>query len=172
MAKDLIVHAPAEIPFRKHPNSNAKLIGSEHVNAFWSTHSAKTISTKQGCYIFALRASQGYAPWYVGKATKSFRQEAFAIDKLNKYNGVLFDGRKGTPVMFFVAPAKNKNSVPALTCNEIETFLIQAAYAENPEIKNRQKTKIPDWTITGVVRPNRGSVSKTARGFKKMMGLK
>lgn len=172
MAKDLIVHNHIEIPFRRQQNGNGKHISAEHVNEFWKIQSAKKIAAKQGCYIFALRASQGYVPWYVGKATKSFRQEAFAIFQLNKYNEVLFDGRKGTPVMFFVAPDGSKNAVPPLTCDTIETFLIQAAYAENPEIKNRQKTKIPDWTIAGVVRPRRGPVSKTAASFKKMMGLK
>jgi hypothetical protein len=172
MAKDLIVHAHIKIPFRKQLDGKAKHIDAEHVKKFWDTDSAKTIAAKQGCYIFALRAAKGYTPWYVGRTNKSFGQEALGLLQLNKYNAVLFDGRKGLPVMFFVAPAGNKNNVPNATCDAIETFLIQAAYAENPKIKNRQKTKIPDWTIAGIVRPKRGPVSKLAGDFKRMMGLK
>ena len=73
--------------------------------------------------------------------------------------------------MFFVAPADKKKAVPSITCGEIETFLIQAAFAENPDIKNRQQTKIPDWTIKGVIRPEQGQPTKVEQAFKKMMGV-
>ncbi len=120
---------------------------------------------------FRACAGRGYCPWYVGKATESFRQECFADHKLNKYNDVLVDGRKGTPVMFFVAPSGTVNVVPVAVCGKVKTFLIQAAYAENPDIKNWQNTKIPTWTIAGVVRPGKGAVSRKANVFRKMMGL-
>lgn len=171
MAKDLMIFEPIEIPFQSQSTGSAKHITSANASAFWRSAAAKALKAKQGCYVFALRASQGYCPWYVGKATKSFGQECFSQDKLVKYNKVLFDGRKGTPVIFFVAPSGNKRKVPKSTCNVIETFLIQAAYAENPDITNRQQTKIPDWTIEGVVRPKRGPIPANARIFKKMMGL-
>jgi hypothetical protein len=171
MAKDLIIYGPIDIPFRRQRNGNLKHIGTAHVTSFWATTAAQQIAAKQGCYIFALRASKGYCPWYVGKATRTFRQEALGHFQLTHYNEVLFDGRKGTPVMFFVAPKDTKRAVPDATCNAIEKFLIQAAYAENPEIKNRQQTKIPDWTIDGVVRPTRGPTPQIATVFKKMMGL-
>lgn len=171
MAQDLIIYAPIEIPFRKQANGTAKHIDAPHVAAFWQKPEALAIAPKQGCYIFALRASKGYCPWYVGKATVSFEQEALANHQLNHYNAVLFDGRKGTPVLFFIAPDAAKKKVPQAVCDEIETYLIQCAYAEHPEIRNRQKTKMPDWTIDGVVRPARGPVSTTATKFKKMMGI-
>ena len=171
MAKDLIIHGPLVIPFRRQRNGNAKHIETAHVATFWTLPDAAAVAAKHGCYIFALRAAKGYCPWYVGKATHTFKQEALAPYQLYHYNAVLFDGRKGTPVMFFVAPEGNKKTVPDATCNAIETFLIQAAYAENPDIRNRQQTKIPDWTIAGVVRPDPGPVSALASTFKKMMGL-
>jgi hypothetical protein len=171
MAKDLVIHEPIEIPFRRQRNGNAKQILNVHVAAFWAKPAADTIASKQGCYVFALRAAKGFCPWYVGKATRSFRQEALGPYQLNHYNDVLFDGRKGTPVMFFVAPEGNKRIVPAPICNAIETFLIQSAYAENPEICNRQKTKIPEWTIKGVVRPDQGAPTNLEVVFKKMMGI-
>ncbi len=169
MAKDLVVHAPIEIPFRE--NGNLKFIEGVHVRAFWKQRTAKAIAAKQGCYVFALRASRGYTPWYVGKATKTFKQEALGWYQLNHYNAVLFDGRKGTPVMFIIAPRGNKKAVPKATCGQIETFLIQTAYAENPEIRNRQQTKMPDWTIKGVVRPTQGKPTTTEQAFNTMMGI-
>jgi len=171
MAQDLIVHEPIEIPFRKQRNGNAKQILAKHVASFWALPVAHAIAQKQGCYIFALRAAKGYCPWYVGKATRSFRQEALGPYQLNHYNDVLFDGRKGTPVIFFVAPDGNKRAVPVATCNAIETFLIQSAYAENPEICNHQQTKIPKWTIKGVVRPEPGQPTLVEASFRKMMGI-
>src|ERR1039458_7790186 len=99
---------------------------------------------------------------YVGKATRSFEQEALEPHQLGHYNAVLFDGHKGTPVLFFVAPDANKKKVPEATCDEIETFLIQSALVENPDIRNRQKTKIPAWTIDGVVRSGQGKPSAIA----------
>jgi hypothetical protein len=171
MAKNLKIYAPIEIPFLQQTGGTAKQIRDEDVTAFWAKAHAAVIENKQGCYVFALRAAKGYQPWYVGKATKNFKQECFTDHKLRKYNEVLFDGRKGTPVMFFVAPSGNVSKVPEATCDEIETFLIQAAYVENPDIKNRQKTKIPEWTIEGVVRPDKGMPSKIAKVFKTMLGL-
>jgi hypothetical protein len=169
MAKDLVVHAPIEIPFRK--NGKLKHIYGVNVRAFWKQRAAKVIAAKKGCYIFALKAGQGYTPWYVGKATKTFKKEALGPYQLNNYNDVLFDGRKGKPVMFIIAPGGNKKAVPAATCGHIETFFIQTAYAENPEIRNRQQTKMPDWTIKGVVRPTKGKPTKTEQAFKTMMGI-
>ena len=171
MAKDLIVYGPIEIPFRRQANGNAKHIDGAHVQAFWRNQSAQTIAKKQGCYVFALRAARGYCPWYIGKATCSFEQEALSTHQLGHYNAVLFDGRKGTPVLFFVAPQDNKRKVPRAICDKIETFLIQSALVENPDIRNRQKTKIPAWTIKGVLRPNQGKPTKLEQAFKKLMGI-
>lgn len=171
MAQDLVTYEPIEIPFRRLQNGSVKQITAQNVAQFWGKPEARRIAEKQGCYVFALRAAKGYRVWYVGKATKSFEQECFAHHKLNHYNEVLFDGRKGTPVLFIVAPDGKKKKVPEDLCDEIETFLIQAAYVENPDIKNRQKTKIPTWTIAGVVRRSKGAVSTKAQVFRIMMGL-
>jgi hypothetical protein len=171
MAQDLVTSEPIDIPFRRVPNGSAKHIAAQNVAEFWSKPEARRVADKQGCYVFALRAGKGYRVWYVGKATKSFERECFASHKLNHYNDVLFDGRKGTPVLFIIAPDGNKTKVPAALCDDIETLLIHAAYIENPEIKNRQKTKIPTWTIAGVVRRKKGAVSKRAQVFRTMMGL-
>jgi hypothetical protein len=171
MAQDLVTNEPIDIPFRRLSKGSVKQITAQNVADFWSKPEACRIANKQGCYVFALRAAKGYRVWYVGKATKSFHQECLAPHKLVHYNEVLFDGRKGTPVLFIISPDGNRNKVPEGVCDKIETFLIQAAYIVNPKIKNRQKTKIPAWTIAGVVRREKGAVSKRARIFKTMIGL-
>ena len=171
MPKDLIISDPIEIPFKKQNSGSAKHITSKHGEAFWEKSVTKKFAKKQGCYVFALRAAKGYVPWYIGKSEKSFEQETFTHHKLAQYNDALFDGRKGTPVLFFVAPDGNKRKVPANVCNQVETFLIQSGYIKNPDLKNKQKTKVPDWTIGGVVRPTRGKPSQLAQTFRNMMGL-
>ncbi|MBI3850984.1 MAG: hypothetical protein HY298_12010 [Verrucomicrobia bacterium] len=148
-----------------------KHIDQAHVKAFWHQDDAQLVAPKQGCYIFALRASKGYCPWYVGKATNSMRQECLGPHQLKLYNEVLFDGRKGTPVMFFVVPDAAKNKVPKTICDEIETLLIQSAYCENPELKNSQKKKLPKWIIKGVVRGGKGKRTLLQQVFRKMMGI-
>lgn len=172
MAKDLTTYGPIDIPCLKAKAGNGKHIERSHVDEFWSKKEASELEAKQGCYIFALRAARGFKPWYVGKATKSFKQECFQPHKLGHYNKVLFEGRKGTPVMFFVAPKERLKKVGSKVCDEIETYLIQAAYVANSEIRNKQKAKTPDWTIAGVVRRNRGKVSAKAQQFRTMLGIK
>lgn len=171
MATDLKIYGPIEIPFRKQTNGNAKRIETAHTQAFWNQAAARSIAAKQGCYVFALKAGRGHCPWYIGQATQSFEQESLATHQRNHYNDVLFDGRKGTPVLFFIAPKGNKKKVPADACDQIETLMIQSALIENPEIRNRQKTKIPEWTIEGVVRHGQGKPPTPAVAFRKMMGL-
>jgi hypothetical protein len=156
MATDLVISDPIDVPFRKQQKGSAKHITSKHGDEFWGKVVAKKFAKKQGCYVFALRAAKGYVPWYIGKATKSFEQETFTDHKRGHYNDALFDGPKGTPVLFFVTPHGNKQKVPANVCNQVETFLIQSGYIKNPDLKNRQQKKRPDWTIGGVVRPTAG----------------
>ena len=88
------------VPCKKHPDSNSKQISFEHAKLFWEDESIKPFAEMHGCYIFALRSGKGHTPWYIGKTSKSLSDEVFTTDKLNKFNKVLFDDKKGTPVMF------------------------------------------------------------------------
>ena len=169
MATDLKVYEPIEIPFTS-GKGNAKHIDKPEKKEFLSRLNQAGLSNKQGCYVFALRAGKGFCPWYVGKATVSMEQECMG-NAIQHYNAVLFKGIKGTPVMFVVALDGNKSKVPRKTCDDIETFLIQTALFENPDLRNIQKTKVPEWSIDGVIRANRGKPTSIAQVFKKMMGL-
>lgn len=93
---DLHVFGPFPIPFKKNGNGVSKRITKENAASFWASDDGESIGPKQGVYIFALRAGKGFTPWYVGKATKSFKQETLHQTKLNYYNDVIYHGHKGT----------------------------------------------------------------------------
>jgi hypothetical protein len=172
MATDLEIVGPIPIPFQKHGKGSAKHIGKAEVRAFWETDEAHAIAEKQGCYVFALQAAKGFRAWYTGKATKSMQQECLQHHKLAHYNEVLFKGRKGTPVMFFVVLGGTKKKVSVTVIDEMETFFIQTVLTKHPEIQNVQKTNLPTWTVKGVVRGGKGKRKASAAKFRKMMGLK
>ena len=170
MATDLHVFGPFDVPFDG--SGNVKRIESEHKADFWSGTRITRLRKKQGCYVFALRAAKGFVPWYVGQASKGFERETFTPDKRDKYNRALTRRRKGTPVLFFVAPTGAKNKVPSKELNHVEKELIQFAITRNPDICNVQNTKnAPRWTIKGVIRSPKGKPSKTEKGFKKMLRI-
>ena len=173
MATDLKVYGPFEIEFAK--NARLKQVTVSHVSAFWLKPDVTKLKLKQkqGSYVFGLQAAKGFKPWYVGRASRGFGQETFNKSNLNRYNGVLFKGNKGTPVLFFVAPLDNKTKVPAAELNHMEKELIQFAVNRNPDICNVQNTKnLPQWTIKGVIRSTPGRPDAAAKKFKKMMRIR
>ena len=84
---------------------------------------------------------------------------------------MIFKGRKGTPVLFFVAKPGSQKKIPKSQIDDIETFLIQSAYYKNPLLKNTQKTKVPAWMIKGLVRGGKGKASASAKGLKSALRL-
>lgn len=101
-----------------------------------------------GCYVFAVKASRGTLPWYVGKAEKrSFDRECLSAHKINHFNNVVA-GRKGIPVLFllpqvtkngtFRKPTKSKR--PAISA--LESLLIGMAMSRNRRMVNIKGTKM------------------------------
>ena len=76
---DLVIYGPFEIPYDAPKKGTSKRISREHAKQFWASADLGDVKGKQGCYVFALAASGGYMPWYVGKATKTFAQEALHL---------------------------------------------------------------------------------------------
>jgi hypothetical protein len=168
----LFVSEPIAIPFAVSDNhSSTKIIQKNHVAEFWKDVAALKFADKQGCYIFAMRAGKGFTPWYVGRTKSCFLKECFAEHKRGKYNDVLFNGRQGTPVMFFVAPRDGVRVVEKSDLASMEKHLIQIAYAKNSELKNVHGTKATSWIIDGVIRSGKGKPSKKAKQFRTMMGM-
>ena len=165
------VYGPVEIPFSQ--KDKIKRITQEDTKRFLADLVDKRISKKQGCYIFCLRAGLGFSPWYVGKATKGIHQECMQDGKIKKYNQVLFEGKKGTPVMFFILPpGEGKSKAPEKTVTEMEKFLIKNGYEKNKNIMNIHHAKDDTWTIKGVYgKYGSGKPTKEESSFRTMLKL-
>lgn len=149
--------------------AGGRSITDDHIVEFWArNHEA---SAKKGCYVFGIRAGKGWGVGYVGKATKSFKQEVFTDHKVRKYLRFLADYEKGTPVLFFVTHPLKKGATNSTHIGELEDFLIQAGVAANPNLLNIKGTKAEEWGIAGIRRGGKGKPSKAARDFKKLMKI-
>ena len=136
------VEGPFKVPME--PGNGTKMI-AEDIAPFWSEFSR--IRNRKGCYVFALRAGQGFTPLYVGKTTKTFEGECFADHKLKHYNYALRKYNKGTPVMFFVVYPTKKGKPNASEISDLEEFLIQVGRTVNPDLRNIKGAKEPSWGI-------------------------
>ena len=101
------VKGPFVVPCTKMKVGRA--ITPEDIAAFWAARPA--LATERGCYLFGFRAAKGSKPIYVGKATKSFKQEVFTDHKLKKYAVGFGNQAKGTPIMFLICLNKSKGAV-------------------------------------------------------------
>jgi len=81
-----------------------RLITAESRNALYDSVTAEDagLADACGCYVFAIRASHGFTPWYVGQSQKqTIIGEAMNAANIVKYNDVL-NGKQGTPVLFLL----------------------------------------------------------------------
>ncbi len=159
------VQGPHEVPTYR--GKAGRTITPEDIQDFWRSHTA--LAKQRGCYVFAIRTGGGFTLGYVGKATKSFRQEAFAPHKLAKYQQFLVDYVKGTPVLFFLVSPAKKGKVNSKHNAGLEDFLIQKGVAANPELLNVKGTQEEQWGIQGILRSAQGKPCQAAREFKKAM---
>ncbi len=124
-----------------------------------------------GVYVYALRAGRGYTPIYVGKATKSFKQECFTPDKIARHYSKSF-GEFGTPVMFFLVPETGRSAKTDLLISKLEKAVIRAGVNKNPDLSNVHHKAGPGWGIRGVERGGRGKAPAAATEFKRAMSWK
>lgn len=160
------VHGPFDVPLQ--PKVRSKMV-SEDLSPFWQQCSA--MKTRVGCYVFGIRAGQGYTPLYVGKTTNSFENECFTDHKINHYNYGLGSYLKGTPVMFFVTYPPKKGKTNASDIKDLEDFLIQVGRTINPDLRNIKGVKAPTWGIKGVIRGGKGKSNSAAVDFRRVFGL-
>jgi hypothetical protein len=111
-------------------------------------------------------------PVYIGKATKTFEQEMFTDHKRNKYNEALADQAKGTPILFFVALTKSAGPTNKSAIDEAESHLIQLGMKANRNLANDKKTKVPSWSIKGIVRSGKGPAPKSAKTLRGCLKVK
>jgi hypothetical protein len=167
MATVFSVDGPRVVPTYK--GKGCKMITDDDVRTFWKKNS--DIASSRGCYVFAIQAGRGRTPAYVGKATKTFKQEVFTHHKLTRYQQVLADYRKGTPVLFFIVAPTKRGKPNHLHVRELENFLIQTGVAANPELMNVVGTAQSAWGIAGVLRGGKGKRSVAAGYFRSMMKM-
>lgn len=142
-----VVHGPFEIEFQKRPGGRTLIF-----DEFWREEGrAHYLAHERGCYVFAMR-NRALTPLYVGKATKTFKQETFNPSNRHKYHNGFSHFAKGTPVIYFVVHPRQKGPASGKKIAQVENFLIQAGVAKNPELQNLKGIQQPDWSIKGVIR--------------------
>jgi hypothetical protein len=162
------IHGPFPIPFEKKKGGRTLTF-----DEFWVEGAeAQYLATSRGCYVFAMRTGGGLQPIYVGKATKTFKQETFNPGNRHKYHNGFSDYAVGTPLMYFVAHPNQKGPTNNSRISEIEDFLIQAGVVKNPNIQNIKGTLKPSWSIKGVVRSGVGKRSHGEVEFGSLFGIR
>ena len=161
------VHGPFKVP----TVPNLKLLDQERLGSvFWDTvqnQDKRMLDKRPGCYVFVMRAGKGYTAYYIGQATKNFRQECFSLDKQLKYQCALAMSGKGTPMLFLVAYPHKQGARNKKEIGEIESFLIQQL---GPRL-NKQGIRPPTWGIEGVIRGGKGNLSRGAKQFRRLFRL-
>jgi len=159
------VYGPIEITFEYRPGGRTLIFKD-----FWLKEEARDLAYERGCYVFAMR-NRSLTPIYIGKATKSFKQETFNNSNKAKYHDGFSSYGKGTPLMYFVVHPSQSGPTNNTDIKNIENFLIQAGVAANPLIQNIQGTKRPSWSIKGVIRSAAGKPSIEETKFRKMFDI-
>ncbi len=167
MAVKFDVEGPYEVPRTRRPGGSA--IETGNIREFWNKH--EHLCDRVGCYIFAMRASRGVLPGYVGKATKGFKQEVFTDHKLAAYQRYMLNTRKGTPVLFFVVAENRRGRVNLNAIADCESELITLASRTNADLENKRGTRGPSFFIPHVTAPTRGRKSKSTQGLLHTLGL-
>ena len=144
----------------------------------WVEEEVPGLSKTCGCYLFAIQASRGILPWYVGKAEKqSFANECISPHKLIHYNNAIV-GRKGKPVLYIIPQITNsgrfrkasKSSKPAIS--ELENILMGMAISRNPRILNIKGTRmLRELTVDGLLNSKKSAGGTAARELRDMLRL-
>ncbi len=97
----------------------SKLKARRNGAPFWEINAE--YQDRFGVYVFAIKAGRGYTPIYIGKATKTFKQECFTSDKVSRhYSECLGTWAKGKPVMFFLVTDTRRGEMTKLSIAELE----------------------------------------------------
>ncbi len=160
-----VIEGPFEIAYEKRQGGRTLVFDD-----FWTYDDVSQLKHRRGCYIFAIR-NKGLTPIYVGKATKSFKQETFNPANRHKYHNGFSHYARGKPLMYFVVHPEQKGPVNAKQIGQIEDFLIQAGVVKNPNLQNVVGAQQPGWRIKGVIRSGAGNHTSVERDFRKLFDL-
>jgi len=165
------IHGPFEIPRGK-----KGLITD--VKQFWkelAEYGGEGLLKAHGVYVFAIKGprTDKSKPWYVGKASKNFRQEALNAENIRKYNGKLDETRRGKPWLFLLpelteSGARFARKADSVYTKELELMLIRRGLRANPDLLNLANTKMTrEIEVAGFINSKQGQASESSREFKK-----
>jgi len=160
----LDVEGPYEVKFQSNARGTKRIEAADGREFFeeW-----EGLAGHCGCYIFAIRSGRGIRAAYVGKATKGFGREVFAVDKLQKYNTALNIWDHGSPVLLFVVMPGRSTSSKVIT--DVEEYLIRSVKRACPDILNKHHTGADDWDISGVTADHRGRLSQPEAALSRLL---
>jgi hypothetical protein len=151
-------------------NSHGREVDRRALRTFWQEKHREVLAHRCGCYVFAVRTSKRYVPYYVGKTGVGFIRECFTRRNLELYDRALAEhGKSAVPVVFLVC-GRSRN-IKSRIASEIETFFIQHGADRNPGLLNVKGRPIARWRIPGVIRSVPGKPSQAAREFRKAFDL-
>tara|TARA_R110002110_G_scaffold394957_2_gene609253 strand:+ start:4901 stop:5695 length:795 start_codon:yes stop_codon:yes gene_type:complete len=171
-------YGPFKVPRR------GQIIDRARLSEFWRQveHKDPGLSTAQGCYVFAIKAGQGYTPWYVGKATgrDGFLQEALADGKQNQYNWVWTSHgyRRGSMVLFLIARRTQQGrgfsrQAVSTDADWLERHLISLALEANNELLNVRDTRFyRELFVPGVINDPARKVSPSTLDLQRTLNLR
>lgn len=159
------VYGPFDVPFETRGGGRVL-----NFKDFWNGE-AEVHAGDRGCYVFAVRSGPAEKPIYVGKASKTLKQEVFNPSNRVKCQNGFSRYAKGTPVVYFVVHRTQRGKVNGTQIGEVEDFLIQNGVTRNPELQNVRGKSAPRWKISGVVRRGAGRRSHSAVAFGRLFGI-
>lgn len=161
-------HGPFVVPSRRGP---PRFIERADAAAFWSAGGAEAFARRRGVYVLAVRAGRGIVPVYVGKATKTFAQEALVDRNLLSFNGALRGWRRARPIVLLVAQPHRRGRSAARAIAELEDFLIVLAAEVSPELRNVHGVGgEPPFVVRGVTDGRRGKPPAAACALRRAIG--
>jgi hypothetical protein len=110
-------------------------------------------------------------PYYAGRTFNRLEGECFQAHKVLKYNAVLANVRRGTPIMFFLPLTRTRGRVNASAIDSLEDSLIKIGLERNDRMTNISGTRGDEIVVHGVWGSGRGRRQASSNRFHEMMGL-
>lgn len=168
-------------PFRLRRYGHNKIITKKSVRElkFQVEKWEEGLSDACGCYVFALQASRGSKPYYVGQACRrSLLAEATNASNLGKYNEILGARKRGRPVLFLLpmrTPSgrfrRRKSGDGRIAALDFfERWLIATALEKNPLLANNRETRfLRKIHAIGIFNAKRGEITSDAKNLSAVL---
>ena len=170
--------------FGPYPIRTASIIKGEHIrelrDLLREDQEASCCLEACGCYVFAVKNGAVPMPCYIGKAERqSVFSEATNRQHLQRYNEILDEYERGTPLFYFLpahtragrpqAPAQGDQTRPAVEF--LENWLIARALQRNPKLWNIRGTRfLKDLHVRGLFNPKPGDQTLGSQDLKRCLG--